>query len=94
MLDCITSLGTALIAVKKYDLPDGFHAVSGRYDEVVSIEYSLGIWDVPEMEMVVRNTNTWKKESGPQYVVDFRTEIDGVPVQVLAHIPKEAYAND
>lgn len=94
MFDNITTLETALKAVKKYDLPDGFHAVSGRYDEVVSIEYSLGIWDVPEMEMVARNTNTWKKESGPQYVVDFRTEIDGVPVQVLAHIPKEAYLED
>lgn len=94
MFDNITTLETALKAVKKYDLPDGFHSVSGRYDDVVSIEYALGVWDVPEMEQIARNTNTWKAESGRQYVVGFRTEIDGVPVQVLAHIPKEAYVED
>lgn len=89
MFDNNEMLRTAAKVFELYDLPDGA-TVSGATDKV-EISYAWGSYDAPEMEMLVKALNEWKKVSGGRYVVFHPTKIDGVPVRIVASIPEDAY---
>lgn len=94
MLDNRTVIETAAKVFEKYDLPDGFFSLTGIHENRVWLRYVFGVWDVPEMEMIVQACNEWKQETANLYFVHHHTEIDGVPVLISGEIPKEAYVND
>lgn len=92
MLDNKTVVETAAKVFEKYNLPDGAQ-IDGRYGQV-SIWYVFDVEDTKDMEQVLHATNEWKKTSGRWYLVDHRTEIDGVPVRINAQIHQEAYVGN
>lgn len=91
MLDNKTVVETAAKVFEKYNLPDGVNQITGLHGERLFIGYVLGVYDVPDMEMIQQATNEFKRTTGNHFLIVHRTVIDGVPVEISAQIPQEAY---